>query len=74
MKKIIVDINIDTCYIGENRIDMRFSFVDGVKSCKSSCPDEKIYLVYDENVISVKEIRKIIEEMEFKINKIKIIE
>ena len=73
MKKIVIYTYFDTCYIGENRINNRFSFVNGVITCKSSCPEGKIYIEYDENSISLEEIKTIICEMKFQINKVEMV-
>ena len=69
MKKLFVYTTFDTCYIGENRISMRFSFVDGVEKCIPSCPEERIYFEYDEKVVSEAEIIKVVEDMDFVIKK-----
>jgi copper chaperone CopZ len=70
MKKLIIHTTFDTCYIGENRIGMRFSFVDGIEKCIPSCPEEIIYFEYDENVVSKEEIIKVVEDMDFVITEI----
>ena len=71
MKKIVISTFFDTCYIGENRINMRFNFVEGVKTCTASCPEGKIYLEYDETIVTKKQLMAIVEDMDFKITKVK---
>ncbi len=67
MKRLEIETFFDTCYLGENRINNRFSFVDGVVECVASCPDNRVYLDFDENVVTDKELEEIFAQMDFPI-------
>lgn len=70
LKKIKIGTNFDTCYIGENRIDQRFSFESGIIACSASCPDLAVYIAYNEEEINLERIKEIIEEMGFPITSV----
>lgn len=69
MEKLEIETFFDTCYLGENRINNRFSFVTGVTSCIASCPNNTVYLEYDESLVSSKELVGIFASMEFPVVK-----
>lgn len=67
MKRLEIETFFDTCYLGENRINNRFSFVEGVVGCIASCPENRVYLDFDENRVNQVELEGIFSQMEFPI-------
>lgn len=72
MKRLEIETFFDTCYLGENRINNRFSFVDGVVGCIASCPENRVYLDFDESRVTQEELEEIFSQMEFPIYSTKI--
>ncbi len=68
MKHLEIKTFFDTCYLGENRINNRFSFVEGVEKCTASCPDNTVYIDFDESIVTQEELESVFTEMEFPIN------
>lgn len=67
MKHLEIKTFFDTCYLGENRINNRYSFVEGVSKCVASCPDNTVYLDFDETIVSRAELESVFKDMEFPI-------
>lgn len=65
--KVILNVNGMTCVGCENKIETKLKKTDGVIISRANYNNGTVKLTYDRNIISLKNIKKIIEQLDYKI-------
>lgn len=68
-KKKILQVDGMTCISCENRIETQLRRTDGVISVKASFTDATVEVIYDSKKVSLSDIVKIIEELDYRLGK-----
>ncbi len=65
--KVILNVEGMTCVGCENKIESKLKKTDGVIISRASYNNGTLKLTYDKNIISLKKIKRIIEQLDYKI-------
>lgn len=65
--KVILNVNGMTCVGCENKIETKLKKTDGVIISRANYNNGTVKLTYNRNIISLKNIKKIIEQLDYKI-------